>query len=98
MQDLIAMAAGVDKTKINNKKRGYSGYQLYPRYSSRYRPPTEKQIAYMKDLWRQLNEHGVEETYRRRALVNGSLASSEMRRAQLEAKKHGIEFKKEEAY
>ena len=89
------MASGVDRTKIRDKDRGYAGYQLHPHYSRRYRPPTDKQIAYMKDLWRQLNEHGIEETYRRRALVNGSLASSEIRKAQLEAKKHGIEFKKE---
>ena len=89
------MTSGIDRSKVHYKERSRNGYAMHPRYRCTQRPPSAAQIAYLKDLWRQLNENGVEGSYKPKALIIGGLAKAEIRRAHLEAQKHGIEFRRE---
>ena len=90
------MASGIDKSKIARDKRGWNGYSLYPRYSRKYGAPTEKQIKYLKHLWGQLNEHGFEYSYNKRALIDQRELHREIKHAYDTAKKLGIEFRRME--
>lgn len=89
------MARGINKSKIEQRKINRNGYSAHPFYSRYPKPPTAKQIAFLKDIWQILNENGIDLTYDKRALVEMSLCQSNIRRAYKLADEKGIRLKKE---
>lgn len=88
------MAAGVDKSKIPAWNKSRTGYSIKPKYRrDNYWPPSERQIAFLKDLYRKLKIKGIETEYNKRALVNSDICRAEIRRAFLTANRNGINFK-----